>query len=291
MAVSRVTQSSISAIALRGLQGSLTRVQELQQQLSSGKRVSQPSDDPSATAAAMKLRAQRRGDEQYLRNIDDATGRLNVADDALTEISERVRRARDLVTSAGDGATSTEGLSAIGVELTNIRKDVIDLYNTRWLGRPVFGGTVQGGAAIDATGTYVGNDADVQTRISADSTINVAVKGTTAGADTLPALIGQIATDVVTDPTTVGANLDALDAQLQKVLTSLGDVGARESRLDTTKANVDSQRLDFTSRISENEDVDLPQAIMNLQSQQVAYQSALGAASKVLQVSLLDFLK
>ena len=76
-----------------------------------------------------------------------------------------------------------------------------------------------------------------------------------------------------------------------KVIQSLGDVGARTARIDATKTNVDSQRLDLKARISENEDVDLPATIMNLQSQQVAYQSALGASAKILQTSLLDYLR
>jgi flagellar hook-associated protein 3 FlgL len=75
------------------------------------------------------------------------------------------------------------------------------------------------------------------------------------------------------------------------VMQALGDVGARAARVDSTKDNVDSHRLDLVARISENEDVDLPETIMNLQSQQVAYQSALGASAKILQTSLVDFLK
>ena len=75
------------------------------------------------------------------------------------------------------------------------------------------------------------------------------------------------------------------------MLQALGDVGARTARIEATRTNVDTQRLDLTARISENEDVDLPATIMNLQSQQVAYQSALGASAKILQTSLLDYLR
>jgi flagellar hook-associated protein 3 FlgL len=74
-------------------------------------------------------------------------------------------------------------------------------------------------------------------------------------------------------------------------MQTLGDVGARAARVDSTKTNVDAHRLDLTARISENEDVDLPATIMNLQAQQVAYQSALGASAKILQTSLVDFLR
>ena len=78
---------------------------------------------------------------------------------------------------------------------------------------------------------------------------------------------------------------------MSKVLQALGDVGARSRPRGLDEDNVDSQRLDLQTRISENEDVDLPETIMNLQAQQVGYQSALGASAKILQMSLLDFLK
>ena len=291
-AASRVTYRSISETALRGLQSNLSNTQRLQQQLSSGRRVSTPGDDPSAAGASMKLRSQRRADEQYLRNVEDATGRLNVTDGALTQISNRVQRAQALLIQSRDGALDASGQAAIGAELSSIRDEVVDLYNTRWLDRPVFGGTVQGSNAVDPnTGTYLGNDAPILARISRDATLRVDTSGTAAGADTLPGLMAQAASDVATNPSNVSTDLDGLATQLSTVLRTLGDVGARSERLDTTKTNVDSERLDFTSRISENEDVDLPATIMSFQSQQVAYQSALGAAAKVLQTSLMDFLR
>ena len=104
-------------------------------------------------------------------------------------------------------------------------------------------------------------------------------------------MLSQIADAVVNNNSAVGSDLTLLDNELSKVLTALGDVGARASRVDSSKDRVEAEQLDFTSRISENEDVDLPATIMNLQASQVAYQSALGAAAKVMQVSLIDFLR
>ncbi|MFN8074006.1 MAG: flagellin [Kineosporiaceae bacterium] len=291
MAVTRVTQTSMSNAALRGLQGALGRTQRLQEQLSSGKRVARPGDDPSATGSAMALRSQRRADEQYLRNIDDASGRLALTDDTLVSLSSRIQKIRQLALTAGNEAISSDGMAAISAEMTAIKSDVVDLYNTRWLGRPVFGGTVAGSVAIDAAQNYVGDERPVVSRISRDAVLRIDVPGTTAGADTLPDVIDQLADDVVNNRANLGTDLTALDGELTKVLRALGDVGARASRLDSTKAHVDMERLDFTARISENEDVDLPETIMNLESQKVAYQAALGSAAKVLQVSLLDYLR
>lgn len=290
--IGRITNRSLTETALRGLQGSLGRVQTLQQQLSSGKRVSQPSDDPSAAVSAMNFRSQRVADEQYLRNADGATARLNVTDNALTQLSDRLRAVRDLLIQSQDGAIGGESLVALSQQILSIKQEILDLYNTRYLDRPVFGGTVTGQNAVDAAGTYIGNDKPIETRVSRDAVVRVDVKGTDVAADTVPAIIDQLAADVAAGSSAgVNAGMVPLDAAMSKVLQSLGDVGARAARVDTARQLVDSQRLDLVAKISDNEDVDLPETIMNLQAQQVAYQSALGAAAKVTQVSLVDFLK
>jgi flagellar hook-associated protein 3 FlgL len=84
---------------------------------------------------------------------------------------------------------------------------------------------------------------------------------------------------------------DQLDAIGQQLLTAMGDVGARAAQVDTTKFRVDNEQLELRTRITTNEDVDLPKAILELQASQVAYQASLGAASKILQTSLMDYLR
>jgi flagellar hook-associated protein 3 FlgL len=191
-----------------------------------------------------------------------------------------------------NGAIGGESLIALSQQVLAVRQDVTDLYNARYLDRPVFGGTAAGAVAVDAAGAYVGDDGAVVIRISGDATVQTDVKGTAIAADTVPALLSQIAADIAAGNNAgVQTGLDSLDAALSKVQQALGDVGARSSRVDTVRVLVDSSRLDLTSKISDNEDVDLPETIMHLQAQQVAYQSALGAAAKITQTSLADFLK
>jgi flagellar hook-associated protein 3 FlgL len=287
----RITQRMLSENALTGLQNNLSRNQKLQAQLSSGKLVARPSDDPAAATSSMQLRSQQRLDTQYLRNIDDATGRLNTADSALQDVVKLLDRAKEITVNAGDQALTDAGRSALTSELGVIKKSIVDAYNTRWLDRPVFGGTAQGTVAIDDTGTYVGNDLPTMARIAREVTIRTDVSGTAAGADTLPDLIDQISASISSGSPALTGQQDQLDGLLNTILTTLGDVGARAAQIDSTQARVTGEQLDLTARISQNEDVDLPKAIMDLQSSQVAYQAALGAAGKVLQTSLLDYLR
>lgn len=291
MNVSRVTSRAMSNTALRGLQSSLNRTQDLQNQLSTGRRVNRPADDPAATAASMQLRSQRAANQQYQRNVTDSTGRLSVADSAMTQISDRIRRAQALVTQANNGSLGDASRAAIGQELNSIAAEVIDLYNTKWLGRPVFGGTVAGSIAVQPDGTYIGDENPVLSRVNADTVMRVDVSGTAAGADFVPGAITAAAAAVVANGSTATTSLTDLQTGLDRVLQALGDVGARAQRLDTAQNKLTGEELDFTSRISENEDADLPETILNLESQKVGYQAALATAANILQTSLVDYLR
>lgn len=288
----RITHGMTATRSLRGLQGSLGRVQDLQEQLSSGKRLFRPSDDPVAAAASMRMRSAKQADDQYQRNSDQAQGRLAVTDSALQALSDRVRSVRELMVASNNGSLNGAGRAALANQVTSLREEVLGLYNTTYLDRPVFGGSVQGVRAVDpATGGYLGNDAAVEVRISADATLRIDVAGTAVAADTLPATLTAIAASVGSASGAGASDFAALDGAFSQVQRALGDVGARATRLENTRSTVEGHRLDLVSRISENEDVDLPEAIMNLQAQQVGYKAALGATAKVLQTSLLDFLR
>lgn len=282
----------MTSATMQGLNAQLAKNQKLQEQLSSGKAISKPSDDPATVQSTMQLRAQKAMDIQYLRNIDDAEGRLNVADTALSDLTDQIRRAQEVLVRSRNAVVNGESAQAIRSELEQLRNGVIDTYNTRWMDRPIFAGTAQGSTAVNTDdGIYTGNDQPLATRISRNVELRVDVSGRAAGADVLPGLLERAATNVTDDPASTAADLDELAGVLTTVLRALGDVGARGAQLQTTRANVTDEQLDYTTRISEKEDVDLPKTIIDLQSSQTAYQAALHASAKIMQTSLLDFLR
>ena len=80
----RVTQRTVTNTLLSGLQANMARMQQLQEQLSSGRQLNRPSDSPVKTVEAMQFRATLRRTEQYVRNADDGLALLGAADTALT---------------------------------------------------------------------------------------------------------------------------------------------------------------------------------------------------------------
>jgi flagellar hook-associated protein 3 FlgL len=292
----RVTQNSIANRALNGLQGNLTRLSRLQEQLSSGKQISRPSDSPAAAGSALQVRSEIRGTQQHSRNADNGLGWLATADSALTTSLDQVRRVRELTLQGMSSGTagSPAAREALAVEIDNIRESLISTANTRYADRPVFGSTTAGGVAYAPDGSYVGElepvlrtvAPGVQVRVDADGP---ATFGT--GNAQLFTVLADISQTLRTDPSTLGAGLGRLDTAMQTLQTRLSDVGARYNRLAQMRQTAEDRLLTLRTQLSDVEDIDLPETIMHLQLQETAYQAALGATARAVQPSLMDFLR
>lgn len=290
----RITQRSMADTTYANLQASLSRSSTLQEQLSSGKQISRPSDNPIGTSDIMQLKAERAATAQYVRNAENGISWLDTADNALQLSSAAIRRARDLTVQAGNGALGQPGRDAIAAELRGVRESLVELSNTQYLGRPVFGGTTDGSAAFDGTGAYVGSaTGTVERRIGAESVVRVDVDGRAAfgdGPSSVIARIDAIIADLATGQPAAG-RLGDLDDSLENVLGAVSDVGARTNRLENLKLKAEDAAITLRSSQSQIEDIDLPKTILELQLQSTAYQAALGATARVLQPTLLDFLR
>ena len=297
----RVTQRSTSATMMQGLQSNLSRMQKLQEQLSSGRLVNRPSDAPVAASEAMQFRSEIRRTDQYSRNAADGLAWLGTADSALTNSMDMTRRARSLILQGMNDTNNREGRLAIAEELDSLRAGLLDVANTRYLDRPVFAGNAVANQAYTAAGVFTGDRGSVLRSVGPGTSVQVNVTGTEVfGDDGSPTqlfavLEGLSAALRDTNPTTQQAalktGLGSLDIASERVITTLGSIGARYNRVDAMRTNADDQVIKLTGRLSETEDVDLTKTIVDLQIQEVAYKAALGATARVIQPSLLDFLR
>jgi len=296
MTAFRVTQRSISTNIMTGLQGNLSKLNEIQQQLSSGKQISKPSDSPTGTVAAMQYRADLATANQYSRNAQDGLGWLGTADSAMSSVMDQVQRTRELVLqgmSNGSGG-SPEAREAIATEVDQIHQATIGLANTRYGDRPIFGGTTASGQAYDATGTYLGDNTVIQRTVGDNVRVQAANPGPAVfgtGTNQLFTIMSDISNDLRTNPGALSGDLDRLDTATTGLKAVQSSVGARYNQVTQMQRFADERVDNVTSQLSDVEDIDLPQTISDMQLQQVAYQAALSAGAKVVQPSLVDFLK
>ena len=292
----RITQRAVALTSLQGLNRNLDAVGRLQQQLTSGRLISAPSDSPTGTNRAMQTRSDQAAAAQQSRNITDAKSWLEQTDSALQQMLDTAHRVRDLtVQGSNTGSNSDVSAQAIATEVKSLRDGLLSLANRTIGGRPLFGGVTPGSKAYDASGSYVGLAGPAVTRrVSDTEVIQVDTPGPAAfgpaGADIF-AVADKIATDVVANPTALAGHLADLDGAMKGMMTALADVGSRAARVEREEQVNADRSLTLSSQLAETENIDLPNTIMRLQMQQVGYEAALSATAKALQPTLLDYLR
>jgi flagellar hook-associated protein 3 FlgL len=297
-----VTQRAVALTSLQGLYGNLNAVNALQQQLTSGKSISKPSDDPTGTNTSLLVRQAMTGNTQQARNISDGQNRLATADSTLQNMIAQVQRVRDLTVQAlNGGSMGPSSLGDIATQVTGLGQSLLAAANTVSQGLPIFGGVTSGKVAYDPNGTYVGVGngtspaTEVQRRVSDVESIRVDVSGPEAFGDPasgkdLFAVVGNIAADV-NDTAKLQTHLADLDNVLQNMTTALASIGTRAARMDIAAQVNSDQQLSLQTTQSQTENIDIAKTIMNLQMQQNGYQAALSATAKALSPTLVDYLR
>ncbi|WP_454109879.1 flagellar hook-associated protein FlgL [Leifsonia shinshuensis] len=290
-----MTNATQTANAQRNLQLSLQRQAKLYDQATSQKQITRPSDDPTATASALNVRSDQAATAQYQRNVDNGDGWLTTADSTLTNVETLMRRFRDLtVQGANDGSLSPEAKEAIATELDGIKKSMLALANTTYLGRTVFAGNSDAGVAFQPDYTFTGAaGSTVERRIGPGTTVRVDADGAAAfgsGASSVFALIGSTASDLRSG-VNVGPRLAQIDDRMKAIVGEHAEIGGRQTRIDKAKDTLAVGANSLESQRASLEDVDLSKVILDLKTQDVNYQTAIAVTAKVLQPTLMDFLR
>jgi flagellar hook-associated protein 3 FlgL len=295
----RVTNSMMLASTLRDLNGTRSRLQESQTQLSTGRLVGRPSDDPTKATVAMSLRTQSRVSDHRQRAAEDASGWLDTAGSTLMSGLDLMGRVKELTVQASNGgaATPSSGI-AIASEMRALRDELLAMANTRYIDRPIFNGTVAGDAYDPATGAYLGNDAPVMREVAPGVTVAVNVTGESVfGSQAAPegdlfAVLDRLATAIENgDTAAIAVEHQRTDDARERMTEVVGQLGAKAKRVEDVRARNDLQKERLLQSLSEVEDADLARSILDVKARETAYNAALMAASKVIPPSLVDYLR
>ena len=292
----RVTQRTIALTSLQGLYRNQEAVNRLQQQLTSGRTISRPSDDPTGTNKSMITRADTANAAQYTRNITDGTAQLATTDSTLQSMLEQSRKVRSLIVQAAStGSMNQPAADAVRTEIEGLRESLLGLANTVVQGRPIFGGPTGGTAAYAADGSFIGRDGAISRRVSARESIRVDISGPEAFGSGPTGLFGVVeraaAAAGARDSADLQTALNDLDAVMETMLTATAEIGTRAARMDRAAGSNADLQLTLKQQLAGIEEVDLPKTIMELNLQQVGYQVALQATAQVIQPTLADFLR
>lgn len=303
--ITRITNQMMSAQVLANVNSVQDQLSHTEEQLSSGKRINQPSDDPYGASLAVQLHTDLSGLQNYQNNITDATAWLQAAGASLTNITSMIQRAQELVVQAANGTQSSGDRQASAAELSQLTDAIKQEANTQYNGQYIFSGNATATAPYAAASgdVYQGNTGPVTRQISPGSAMQVntgisALLGSGSGAndgkllDTLRAAAAAMTSGSAASVSTLSSTtLSSLASSLDTVTQMQANVGASQNRLTYASERIQSLQSSDTAALSNDEDVNMASAMTSYSSLQAAFTAALRAGANIVQSSLMDFLK
>lgn len=323
--ITRMTTSMMAGTTLATIQRNFNRLADVNKQLSSGKRMSFASDDPASSVSSMRLRKELAATEQFKRNISDANSWLATSDAAMQSVADRYTEARTLLINSIDGALGDKSQGALAAQLRKIAESIMSQANSTYLGRTVFAGNSDKGLVFK-TGSdghdtiFLAAEKDeitaktVDRRIDADTTVQANVDGnklfgtgtiewdgTTLKTDNNPSVMNLLieAAKILESPTgPVGENRQKIESiqkelgeRFSKLQEAQSAVGARHKQVLEAQNSVIFDLQQVKGQISDVEDIDIQKVTIDMSLASMAYQASLSSTQRVVQPTLLDYLR
>jgi len=295
----RVTNKMMTDNFLRNLQTNLKRLDKIDNQLSTGKSIRFPSDDPLRAANSLKYRSELAKIGQYKKNIDDGLALLQNTETALSNIGDILQRIRELSINASTDVMTTEDKKKLKAEISQLKEQLVHEANSTFSGRYIFAGykTDKPPYELDEGNiNYIGDNGRIEYELGPNNTISVNFTG--------PEVFGQeednlfrildeleIALDEGNTEMVGGQILNKIDVSLDKIITVRAETGALVNRIEAAKNRLEDDTINIKDILSKNEDIDVAEVIMELKMQENIYMTSLAAGARIIQPSLLDFLR
>lgn len=295
----RITQSMLSSNSLRNLSESYRRMGQYQDQLSTGKKITKPSEDPVVAMKGMFYRSGLTEVEQYKRNLSELYLWMENSEAGIEQANNGLQRVRELVIQGKTGSLSPSDRDAIAREVEQIKNDLVQVANTQVSGRYIYHGTDTENPPVPTE-----NPPTVATNLTdpAINTYKVEIsRGVSLRANVNPAnvfnqemfnVVQGIQTALEQDkPSDLEGLLERLDKTMDNISAERSELGARYNRLEMIDDRISQQEVMANRVLSDNEDADIERVITDLKTQESVHRAALGVGARILQPTLLDFLR
>lgn len=313
----RVTNKSLVRTFLSDLNKNLNNMRKYQEQLSSGREIRRPSDNPQGAVKAMRVNSAINRNSQYLKNIEDAAGWLNTTDTALGQMTDTLQRVRVLMLAAANGTNTQSEFDAYKAEILQRIDEFVQEANTNFDGRYIFAGhlTTSTPFKLDMTVgadkalsgdiiAFAGDDGKIIREISPNVGIDINVTGedllhgkdaygnTLDLADVLKKVVNTLNGAAGTSLSDLSGDLlEGVQDNIDNILRLRAEVGAKANRMNSAKNKNEEETYNMTEILSKTIDIDLAQKTMEYKVMETVYNASLMAGAKIIQPSLIDFLK
>ncbi|WP_191566713.1 flagellar hook-associated protein FlgL [Metabacillus idriensis] len=292
----RVTQSMLASSSLRNLSKSYEKIGTYQDQLATGKKINRPSDDPVVAMKGMHYRTNLTEVEQYQRNISEAYQWMENSEAGIEQGTQVLQRVRELMVQAGNGSNSPDDLKAIGAEIKQLKEDLVGSANTQVAGKYIFNGTETKTPPVtlnaDGTVAVTIDSSAFEIEVSKDVKLKANIDNNNVFNKELFDVMDSIE-KALTSGDMSGSDdmLSKLDDRIDIMNAERAELGARYNRLELIEDRVGKQEVVATRILSDNEDADLEKVIIDLTAQESLHRAALSVGARIIQPSLMDFLR
>jgi flagellar hook-associated protein 3 FlgL len=291
----RVTESMIYNSTNSSLSGSLAALQEITEKVSSSKQLNRPSDNPADVRSAVGLHDTLAQLSQYLRNIDTASSKVAAQDTALASAGDLIQRANELAIEGANGTIDASQRQAIAAEVAQLTEALAQDAGAKVGDEYIFSGfrvdrppyQVTGNGQV---GAYQGDHGVMVSRIAPASTMQINLSGDAVFQPAIDALT-QLQADLNSGQPVQQSTITQISGALQTLLQARATAGARANRLDAAKTSQQDLTTSNQDLLSQLEDTDMASAITEMAKRQTTYQATLAVTAKVIQVSLIDYLR
>ncbi|MFX3617893.1 MAG: flagellar hook-associated protein FlgL [Sporolactobacillus sp.] len=296
----RVTQNMMANSLLQHISSGYSKLADYQNQLSSGKKITKPSDDPVVATMGIAYRTDVDHVEQYQKNVTTAQKWMDSSDTALSQVDDVLNRVRDLTVEASNGTYTPDQRTAAQAEISQLTQQLVTLGNTQVGGQYIFHGNdsatplLQQDSSSGAVSVITNSGSSPDVSIAVNDGIQMTINVPPTAVFT-PQMFGDLSDlqDKLKSGSSsdISAFLDNIDTRLDAVSTAQADLGAKENRLDMVSNRLSDQKTTATQIMSTNEDADYAETIINLNQQQNVYNASLSVGARVIQQSLVDYLR
>lgn len=296
----RVTAKITADNALYNIQQARTKLDKINEQISSGRYINRPGDDPIGTRQLLDLDSKIKEGQQYRSNIVKGNLWQKITESALGGVASVIKQIRQLNATITNGSTDATIRQNAVSQYQALKGQLIDMGNTQIGDQYIFGGfETRQRPFSNADNLFHGTPDGLNVEISKDSTLQLNVPGDQVllgtgaygSVNILNELDNLINAVSANDPLAIQAAATAMDKGAAQVNNALSDVASKMIRLDSMDKLLVNNENALESVLSSIQNVDYAKAATELNQQKTAFEAALSATAKVSSLSLLDYLK
>ncbi|WP_042195532.1 flagellar hook-associated protein FlgL [Paenibacillus camerounensis] len=303
----RVTSNMMNSQLLLNLNRNARTMNDTQLQLSTGRKINKPSDDPVGITYSLRYRAEISSNEQYTKNVDSALSWLDYNDTVLGQAGDVVQRLRELTVQAGTGSNPQSALDSINEEVLQLKEQLVDIANSKLNGKYIFNGEqydakpfdfVKGpDGTFDTTKAITTDPGQIQYVVGEGVQLTISqngndVFGYSSDADNIFNIINSISSALKSgDITAVSDQLANVDTRLDKFLTARSEVGAKTNRVELMQERLSDLNTNLSELQAKTEDASYEELIMNSKIQENIYNASLSVGAKIISTTLVDFIR